>query len=46
MECASPFANMLISSCAQAGIKLKSKHDDDGVYTPGELYNVLTDIYT
>ena len=30
----------------EAGIQLKTKHNPRGAYTPGELYEILTDIYS
>ncbi|KAF7796357.1 hypothetical protein EIP86_007534 [Pleurotus ostreatoroseus] len=33
-------------ACEVAGIKLKSKTDAEGLYTPQELYGMLTDIYS
>jgi len=30
----------------EAGIQLKTKHNPRGTYTPDELYEILTDIYS
>ena len=37
---------VLIAHAFQAGIRLKEKGDDEGDYTPTELYDVLAEIYT
>ena len=36
----------VLSASRQAGIRLKTKADDDGDYTAQELFNILADIYT